>query len=183
MMEPNLATKIATRIGQALSMIFAVIGLVAGNPFLVLIAMFVFFGASQEAFMFRQRAVLTGHTARQAMISSFEVLRPQESLAEAARHLNTTQQDFPVVDAWDRVSGILSRSGLVHLLAVGDGNTAVLEVMEREVTAVAPDTNLELVLDRLMLRQGRPVFVVTDGRLLGMVTLDNVTEFIELNGR
>ena len=51
------------------------------------------------------------------------------SRATAERLLATHQQEFPVVDAWQRVVGVLSRARLLEGLARSGGVAAVLEVM------------------------------------------------------
>jgi stage IV sporulation protein FB len=143
--------------------------------------MFVFLGASQEAFLHRQRAMVLGRRARDAMVTEFETLAPQDTLDSAAQRLLAThQQDFPVVDLWERVAGVLPRARLLQGLAQLGGDAAVLEVMEREVARVEPETSLDQVLRLLRSRPQCPVIVVAEDRPVGMITLENITEFIEV---
>jgi CBS-domain-containing membrane protein len=118
------------------------------------------------------------------MITRFEALAPQDSLDHAAGQLLAThQQDFPVVDAWGRAVGILPRERLLEGLARAGGTTAVLEVMERDVPIVAPDDGLDQVLLRLRSHPRCPVLVLEGAALVGMVTLENLTEYIEIARR
>ena len=118
------------------------------------------------------------------MVTRFEALAPQDSLGRAAELLLATHQhDFPVVDAWGRVAGILSRGGLLEALARAGREAAVLDVMEREVVAVPPDAPLEEVLKLLQSRPSGPILVFEEGRLLGMVTFENLAELIEISRR
>lgn len=48
-MKHARATQIATVVGQAMAVAFGLLGLFGGNPFLIFIAVFVFFGAQTEA--------------------------------------------------------------------------------------------------------------------------------------
>jgi len=59
----------------------------------------------------------------------------------------------------------------------------VLEVMDREATTVDPALPLEQVLALLQGRPGNPVLVVEDGKLLGMITLENFGELVEVSRR
>ncbi|MEZ5365198.1 MAG: site-2 protease family protein [Bryobacterales bacterium] len=54
-------TQVAAKVGQAMAAMFAIIGLMV-NPFLVLIAAFVWMGATQEAAMAGAESVLAGAT-------------------------------------------------------------------------------------------------------------------------
>jgi CBS-domain-containing membrane protein len=173
------ATRIAAFIGQAIAAVFFIGGIVQANFFLAFIGLFVFLGASQEvAFQTRRRAV-AGHTAREAMITKFETLAPQDTLGRAAELLLASHQhDFPVLDAWNRVAGVLPRAQLLEGLARSGRETSVLEVMLREPVQVAPSTDLESVLAHLQGNPQTPLRVVEDGALRGMVTFENLAEFI-----
>jgi Zn-dependent protease/CBS domain-containing protein len=173
------ATRIAAIVGQLFAVLFAVMGLWTGQFLLVFIGVFVFLGASQEAAYQRGRSAVAGRVAKDAMISRFEVLRPQDSLGRAAELLLATHQhDFPVLDAWDRVAGVLPRVRLLEELARSGSATPVLDVMQRDPVVVAPDTPLDAVLGHLQADPVRPLLVVENGKLAGMLTLENLSEFI-----
>ena len=175
------ATRVAAGIAQVVALSFGAVGLFTGNPILIFIALFVFLGATQEAAFVERRAVVAGHRAREAMITRFETLAPQDTLGRAAEVLLAShQQDFPVLDAWQRVAGVLPRSTLLKALAREGRDAAVLDVMHRQPIVVEPWDPLDRVLAALQASPGDPVLVLEQGRLVGMITLDNLAEFIEL---
>ncbi len=175
------ATDIAAAVGQAVAIAMFGAGLLSGNILLVFIAFFVFLGAGHEAAFHRQRAAIRGRVAREAMITRFETLAPNDTLAVAAQHLLAThQQDFPVIDAWGRVAGLLTRSHLLQGLAGFGPERAVLEVMVRDVPTVAPDESLETVLQALREAAGGAILVMEGERLAGMITLENLSEFMDV---
>jgi len=183
LMPENRATNIAAGIGQAIAVVFAVVGLF-WNPILLLIAMFVFLGAGQEAAFVQRRFMVRGRTAREAMATRFVTLAPNDSLRRAAELLlDSHQQDFPVIDAWGRVVGLLSRAGILQGLAQHDAGESVLTVMDRDVTSVHPDSTMDDVLRRFQETGGKPVLVMDDNGLVGMVTLENLTRFLEVARR
>jgi len=183
-MPEDRATNIAAGIGQAIAVLFAIIGLLSREPFLVLIALVVFLGAGQEAAFVQRRFLVRGRTAREAMITRFDTMAPQDSLRRAAELLlDSHQQDFPVVDAWGRVAGLLSRSAILEGLAKPEPGGAVLEIMDRRIHTVAPESSMEEVLRRFQESGGRPVLVMDRDKLVGMLTLDKLAEFIEVARR
>jgi Zn-dependent protease/predicted transcriptional regulator len=178
------ATTIAARVGQGLAILFALFAVFPGpvKPMLLLIALFVFLGAGQEEAYQRGRAAVRGLVARDAMVTQFATLAPQDSLGHAAELLLATHQhDFPVVDLWGRVAGLLPRATLIAALAEHGREVAVLEVMERELVAVRPETSLDDVLGGLQSRPGATVLVVGEKGLEGMITLENLGELIEVS--
>lgn len=172
------ATQIAATIGQAMAMLFAFVGITSGNPLLLFIAFFVWIGASQEASMVQIKTALAGIPVWRAMITDFRTLAPHDTLAQAADLIVAgTQHDFPVVEG-DRVVGILTRHGLIEGLAKLGPSGRVAEVMEREFVTLDPTEMLELAFGRLQDCECRTVPVVQNGRLVGLVTPDNVGEFL-----
>ncbi|MEO8275258.1 MAG: site-2 protease family protein [Thermoanaerobaculia bacterium] len=177
------ATRIASRIGQGFAVLFAIWAVVPPfKPVFLMIAFFVFIGAGQEAAYERHRSAVAGLTARSAMITRYETIAPQESLGRAAELLlSTHQQDFPVIDAWGRVAGLLHRVTLIQALALPGGNDrAVLEVMDREPPMVPADLPLEAVLRYLQSRPLQALLVTGESGLLGMITLDNLGQLIQI---
>jgi CBS domain-containing protein len=173
------ATRIAAFIGQAIAGVFVLGGIFQADFFLAFIGLFVFLGASQEVAFQTRREAIAGHTAQEAMITKYETLAPQDTLGRAAELLLASHQhDFPVLDAWNRVAGVLPRAKLLEGLARSGRETSVLEVMDREPVHVAPGTELEAVLQILQTDPAAPLLVIADGTLLGMITFENLAEFI-----
>jgi Zn-dependent protease len=173
------ATRVAAAIGQGLAFVFFLLGLF-GSPMLVLIAVFIFLAASGEAGYVQAREYTRGYLASHAMITAFETLSPSSVVDEAAGLLlRTTQKEFPVVDGAGALRGFLTHDALIGALQRTGGATPVLEAMDREVPTVPENACLDHVFQRLQ-RSGTRVVGVVDpqGRLVGYITADNVTELI-----
>ncbi|HOW66208.1 MAG TPA: site-2 protease family protein, partial [Verrucomicrobiota bacterium] len=114
------ATRIAARIGQGMAALFGFAGLF-GNPMLLLIALFVWIGAAQEAAAVEMKTSLAGATVRQAMLTDFKTLSPGQTLADATRLLlDGSQQDFPVVESGSVVGILAHRELFLALREQGD---------------------------------------------------------------
>ena len=175
------ATRIAAFVGQLIAGVFVVAGIFNANLLLAFIGLFVFLGASQEVAFQTSRNAVEGRTAREAMITRFETLAPQDTLGRAADLLLATHQhDFPVLDAWNRIAGMMPRARLLEGLARSGREAPVLDVMQRDPVTVAPETDLESVLQVLQGDPARPLLVVENGALQGMITFENLAEFIVL---
>jgi len=178
------ATDFAARAGHVVAFFFAFIGLTGGNPFLILIAVFVFIAASAENADVLMRETARSLTARSAMITSFEALSPDDTISAAANSLiRTTQHEFPVVEDGALV-GFLSRQAIFS--ALNDGATArkVVEAMDREIPRVGLHAPLTEVLDA-MAGATAPAVAVEDraGAFLGYITRENIGEVMVVRGR
>ena len=171
------ATQIAAMIGQGMAIFFGFVGLFV-NPLLIFIALFVWMGASQEASMVQMRAALAGIPVARAMITYFHALQPTDPLARAIEFvLAGFQQDFPVVEG-DRVVGILTRTDLTTALSQRGQQTLVGDVMRREFVTVDPRDMLHTALTKLQECECHTLPVVQNGRLVGLMTTDNLAEVL-----
>src|SRR5690606_40308479 len=101
-------TRIAATVGQIVAFGFGFLGLF-GNPLLIFIALFVYLGATAEAHAAQLREVSRGLLVRDAMVSRYESLTPDQRLEDAVQLLlQTSQQECPIVDGVGRLRGLLT---------------------------------------------------------------------------
>jgi Zn-dependent protease len=175
-MEYARATGIAATVGQTLAFGFGIAGLF-GNPMLLLIAVFVWIGAAQEAAAAETKATIGDLPVREAMLTDFRTLSPHDTLGDAARLLIAgSQRDFPVTV--DRaVVGILPHARLFEGLRDRGSWTFVSEVMEREFHSLRSDEPIDRALERC--EPGTTAMpVVRDGLIVGLVTAENIGELV-----
>jgi Zn-dependent protease/CBS domain-containing protein len=176
-MEYTRATARAAVVGQGLAIVFAVVGLL-GNPVLIFIALFVWIGAGQEASMTQLKSALAGIPLRRAMMTDFRTLSPGNTLGDAVDLLLTgSQQDFPVLSE-GRLEGILTRRDLMTGLTRAGRNATVADGMKRECPTAEASEMLEAVLARVQAGNCHTVPVLEHGALVGLVTMDNIGEFL-----
>ena len=178
-MDEARATRIAARLGQGMAVLFGIVGWLA-NPVLVLIALFVWMGAAQEARMAEIRTALSGTSVDRVMITEFRTLTPDDRLAAVVELvLHGGQHDFPVTQD-GHIAGILTRHSLLRGLAEGGLQSRVGDVMDRDVQIIDPRDMLDAVLGRLGARGSSTAPVVQDGRLVGLLTADAVAEYLSI---
>jgi Zn-dependent protease/CBS domain-containing protein len=174
------ATRIAASIGQGMAVVFGLVGLFVSppNPLLLLIALFVWIGAAQEAGAAELRSGLEGVAVRDAMLTEFRTLAPADTLRRAAELiLAGSQHDFPVVDG-GRVVGILTRRILMAALAERDRDTAVSDIMARDFKVLGADEPLVEAASRLQNSELQTLPVLAHGELAGLLTPENVGEYV-----
>ena len=173
------ATQIAASVGQALALVFVFAGLFF-NPFLVFIGLFVWMGAAGEASMVQMKSALGGIPVSRAMISDFRAVSPTESLRTVANHIiDGFQQDFPVVEH-GRILGVLTRADLMDAAAKGGLDTPVGHAMRTEFETAHASEMLEPAFQRLQGCECRTMPVTRRGELVGVLTMENVGEFLML---
>jgi Zn-dependent protease len=174
------ATQIAANIGQGLAFLLGLFGLF-NNPFLLFIAFFVWIGASQEASMVQMRNSISGIPVTHAMQTRFDTLSPSDRLDRVVNLiLAGSQQDFPVVEDGQFV-GVLTRDDFIRALSQKGQNTPVMEVIRRNVPTVDSHEMVEMALMRLQESGAKTLPVMHRGRFVGLVTSENITEFLMIH--
>ncbi|HKW15327.1 MAG TPA: site-2 protease family protein, partial [Candidatus Krumholzibacteria bacterium] len=179
----NRATHIAATVGQLMALLFGMIGLFY-PPFrlLILVALFVWIGAAQESGLVQMRHSLSGIPVSRAMVTEFHVLSPQNTMADAVElTLKGTQRDFPVVDG-ERVAGVLRQSDMLAALGRRGAHVLVGDVMQTDFQLVESSEMLDAVYRRLAEHRATIAPVSFQGRLVGLVTMDNIGEFLAIQG-
>ena len=172
------ATELAASIGQGFAFLFGFIGLFA-NPILLLVALFVFVGAAQEAAVAQMRNITARLPVSAAMRRDFQLLRQDASVSEAVELLlASSQHEFPVVDELGRLRGILTRDGLISGLRRGYAGS-VAGLMHPDVPAVPWRASLDGAFE-LMTERGCPALAVVNdaGRVVGILTPENIGEML-----
>lgn len=141
-MKHARATQIAALVGQVVAVLFGLLGLFGGNPFLLFIAVFVFFGARAEASF----AVYKEH-AEETHVAAFmhpmgPVLAPGMTVAEASGLAMAGHHGvLPVTDADLRLLGTVPVDALANALR-WDPSAKIDPLVRRDFEAISSGDSL-----------------------------------------
>jgi Zn-dependent protease/CBS domain-containing protein len=171
------ATRMAANLGQSIALLFGLAGFFY-NPFLVLIAFFVWIGAGQEAAAVETKSALGGTLVRDAMLTRFRAIQEDDALSVAVDMiLDGSQQDFPVVSG-SGVVGLLTRKELLAGLAAHGKQARVGDVMQRQFLVAEAGEPLEAVFPRMQGNAAQSIPVLDRGGLVGLLTMENIGEYL-----
>jgi stage IV sporulation protein FB len=174
------ATRIAGSIGQVFAVVLGIAGVMLQAPLMMLVAFFIFLGAGSEASAVATRIAGRGLQVRQMMVTEFHTIPVYATLSQAVDLLlSGEQREFPVVDNLGRTEGILTRDNLIRGLSRGGPESTVAEAMTPAAPSVPPTLGFQEALEKLR-ASGLPALPVVDaaGSLVGMLTLDNITDLL-----
>lgn len=148
----------------------------AASPYLLLGGFFVAIAAQLDDQGTLFQSVVDGVAMRDVMLTSFTAVSPSDTLQDALeRVIHSLQDEFPVVRN-DEILGVVSRGAILSSLR-SEGNGYVQSVMARNFLVASPDDTLGTTIRRM--REGRVGMIPVadpDGRVLGMVTLQNLRQ-------
>jgi stage IV sporulation protein FB len=167
------ATHVAATAGRTLAVAMILVG-VLFNVWLVIIGIFVYFGASTEEAATIVHLRLSGRCVRDAMLREPVSLRRDTPVPELRTLLQrSAQRVFPV-------GGPAGYEGIVDARAIERAATGatVAEFVDRETPAISPSDDLE---DRLamLLASSRHALAVVDGRrVVGVLRFEDVQHLV-----
>jgi Zn-dependent protease/CBS domain-containing protein len=172
------ATRRAVTIGQGFAMLLMMIGLV-WNVWLVLVGFFLFLGAQMEDRSVVFQSVLETVRLEQVMLTQFSILSPADTLEDAlSKAVHTLQDDFPVVRGMEMV-GVINKARIVDALR-SRGNGYVQPTMVRSFEVAKKTDSLAEAFRKLGARGLSMIPVVDSGRLVGIVTMQNLMHSMAL---
>jgi predicted transcriptional regulator len=128
--------------------------------------------------MVQMKNALGGIPVRRATITDFQTLSPNDTLARAVELiLSGSQTDFPIVED-NVVVGVITRSDVLSALARQQQNVPIHSLMRRDFKTVDANEMLETAFARLQSCDCHTMPVTSQGQLIGLLTTDNIGEFM-----
>lgn len=179
MMSRDRATQTAARVGQALAVLMFMLGILY-NPFLMLIAAFIWLGAAAESSMEHMHSALFKASAGQSMITQFDILQPDQPLQRAVNlTLQSTQKHFAVLPEGGSPL-LLTQKLMLQGLREGGESLPIGQLPLEPLTCFDSSEPMDTLLERLGSKTTPLVGVTRDGELAGVIDLENVLELINI---
>ena len=179
-MPLNQATKIAADVGKVFAVLFGILGIVLLNPILILIAFFIYIGASQESTAMKYNFLLKDVTVSDIMASNVRTVSAELPVREVIDLMYSTKHlGFPVEER-GRMTGMVTLADVHKIPALDREAMQVRDIMTRGIIALPPRAP---VIDALRIMSthniGR-IAVMEGEQLLGIVTRTDIMKVIEL---
>ncbi len=175
------ATRIATSVGKAFAILFGVVGFVYGHLFLILIAFFIYIGATQEYQFNVVKDAFSDFRVRDLMTADVSTVTQDMTVAELLELMHRERHSgYPVMDDQSRLVGCVT---LHDVRALGDdtpGSTPIGDIMNCELITIRPQDELFYAFKKLSEADVGRLMVVEDGQLRGILTRSDIMKAYRL---
>ena len=175
------ATRVASVVGQLTAVALGIWGFTSGNVLLIIVAVFIFMGAGQEAAMASaEMASATNvlNTMRVGDAYNKYALQLQigDRVSKVVNYILTSYQpDFAVMQG-SNVLGIVTRDDVLRNLAIDPTDRYVTEIMQRDLMRVDANKSLEETRQMMAQAGARVAAVFENQQFLGLVNADDIGE-------
>ena len=179
-MPLHRATKIAADVGRGFAILFGIVGLIFFNPFLILIALFIYIGASSESTAVKYSFLLQDVTVSDMMSSPVSTVPPTIPVSQvitmmyASKHLG-----FPVVER-DTLVGMITLADVNRMSSIDREAMQVRDIMTRDPIVLPPNAPVIEALKIMSARNIGRIPIVSDGKIVGIVTRTDIIKVTEL---
>ncbi len=179
-MPLNKATRIAADVGKVFAVLFGLLGIFLLSPILILIAFFIYIGATQESTAIRYSFLLKDVTVGDIMARDVLTVTPDITVRSVIDLMYATKHlGFPVIER-GMVVGMVTLAD-VHKIPPPDREAMqVRDIMTRGAIALPPSAP---VIDALRIMSGSNIgrIPIMDGdTIVGIVSRTDILKVIEL---
>jgi Zn-dependent protease len=176
LMSFRRATQISALIGQLIAIAMGVFGIVSGNLVLVLVAVFIFFGANQEHAAGQAQRVLVTLKVGDAYNKHALTLEIGDRTSTVVGYILTSYQPDFAVKQGGKLLGIVRRDDVLRALAGNTEDAYVTGIMHRDVVRVDATATLDQVRQTMAEQNARVVAVYDGETYLGLVSMEDIAE-------
>ena len=179
-MNHEKATTITAEVGQALGIVFVILGFMYSLG-LLFIGIFVFLGASAESSRESMQSSLRSYKVSNILIKHYTSLRPDQGIMDAVELLLAGQErEFLVMDQ-GKVVGVLTKKEIFNGLAAHGNQASVRKIMISHFPHLRLDSRLDEAL-QLLQEKDCPIGPVYRGeKIVGILDKENIEELLTLN--
>jgi len=179
-MPLHKATQIAADIGKGFAILFGIVGLFTFEPFLILIALFIYIGANMESMAVKYSHVLQDVTVGSMMSAPVTTVGPTLSVSEvitmmyASKHLG-----FPVVDRGMLV-GMITLADVNRMHSIDREALQVRDIMTKDLITLPKDAPVIEAFRLMSAKNIGRIPIMQDDTIVGIVTRTDIMKVTEL---
>ncbi len=172
------ATQLAASIGKQLAIIMAIIGIFI-NPFLILIAIFVYLGADQEYNVVMTNTLLEGIRVKDIMTSEVKTVNPSDTVDDVLKLMfQHKHMGYPVIQDGE-LKGIITFHD-ISKLPEDQRNRPVEEFMTKKVIVTDPHEEVASTLEKLTNNRIGRLPVLENSQIVGIISKTDVMKALEM---
>lgn len=178
-MDRLSATEMASKVTSVFAIIFVLIG-IFNNPMLVFIALFILLGSREEYEAVKTQSAIRGFKTSDVLMKNFTILNANDTISTAVEALLNGQDTRFLVQENNEIKYVLTKTDIIKALSE-KGNEKNIRQYVSAITFIAEkDLSLEKLMETMVKHQFSIVPVQDNGKLIGIVDLENIKEFISI---
>ncbi|MDF1534833.1 MAG: CBS domain-containing protein [Methanosarcinaceae archaeon] len=174
------ATQKAAQIGKMFAIMMAVLGVLLANPLLILIAFFIYIGATEEARTTTVSVVLEKVPVRKIMSSNIISVQSSMTVDDLSKLMfEKKHMGYPVIDD-NSLKGIVTFTDVLTVPTQERANVLVSDVMTKDVFTISADADSSEALKIISTQNIGRILVTDNNSIVGILSRTDLVRALQL---
>ncbi len=176
------ATRAAANIGKMFAIFMGIFGFLAlpAGIWLLLIAFFIYIGASEEEKATEVNVILEGVKIKDIMSTDIHSVRPEMSVEELVENMfKYKHMGYPVVDDGNLV-GVVTFNDVQKVTVEQRKNVKISQIMTKEIISLPEDEDAVIALKLMTIHNIGRVIITKDKKMEGIVSRTDLLRAVQL---
>lgn len=174
------ATRAAANVGKMFAIFMGIFGLLAPSVWFILIAFFIYIGASEEEKSTEVRVLLEGVKIKDIMSKDVKTVTPGMSVEELVDIMfRFKHMGYPVVEDME-IKGIVTFTDVQRVPKEERKNVKVSEIMKKELISLKEDADAVDALKLMTVNNIGRIIITNEKRMAGIVTRTDILRSVQL---
>ncbi|MGB9930004.1 MAG: CBS domain-containing protein [Methanosarcina sp.] len=174
------ATQSAASVGKFFAILMAIFGILIGNLWFPLIALFIYVGATEEERSTQAEFTLENIRVRDIMSTNVVSVPPSMSVEELVQFMfQKKHMGYPVMEG-DSLKGIVTFTDIERVPYLQRPISKVSDIMTRDIISVSPDAQASDVLKIISSRNIGRVVVIENESVVGILSRTDLVRILKL---
>ncbi len=174
------ATQSAASVGKFFAILMAIFGILVGNLWFPLIALFIYVGASEEERSTQVEASLENILVRDIMSKDVVSVQPAMSVEDLVQFMfEKKHMGYPVIEGGS-LKGVVTFTDIERVPYIDRPVARVSDIMTRNVISVPSDARASDVLKLVTSKNIGRVMVIDNGSLVGILSRTDLVHVLRL---
>lgn len=174
------ATQSAASVGKFFAILMAIFGILVGNLWFPLIALFIYVGASEEERSTQAEVAIENILVRDIMTKDVVSVAPSMSVEDLVKFMfEKKHMGYPVMEGGS-LKGVVTFTDIERVPYLKRPVARVSDIMTRSLISVPPEAKASDVLKLISSRNIGRVLVVDNGSLVGILSRTDLVRILRL---
>ena len=180
-MDYGKATSHASNIGKGIAIAMAIFGIITLNIWLVMISVFLFFGATQEEKMVKISLALEDKKVEDIMTKNMKTVSPDEKIKDFLDFAKENRSFIYPVIKNDKLIGVVTIDDVKDVSGENIKEVKIKDIMKKDFSKISQDKKAISAFKELSSNKYNHLFVEKEDKFVGVISSNDIIHALKMS--